>query len=116
MPAKAADAAMDVAGTHVAEHINFRGQNLVLNGAGLRRILFLKAYVAALYLRDRQQAPKTILAPDVPRSMRVTLLRDMDTKRNIAALKGGLEDNNSLAELAAVQEEVDQFFAFLKVV
>jgi len=113
-PAKATESARDVAGTHVADHIYYRGQNLVLNGAGLRRILFFKAYVAALYLPNRQREPQTILSPDVPRSLRVTLLRDMDTKRNIAALKGGLIDNNSPAELEAVQSEVDQFFAFLK--
>lgn len=105
---------LEVAGVSVTDHISVAGQNLVLNGAGLRRILFLKVYVAALYLPERQRDPRAILDRDSPRSLRVTLLRDMDTETNIQALKGGLIDNNTPSELEAVQAEVDQFLGFLK--
>lgn len=112
-PAQASRPTTDVAGVRVADHISVAGQHLVLNGAGLRRILFLKVYVAALYLPQRQQDPRAILDRDIPRSMRVTLLRDMDAETNIQALKGGLIDNNSPSELEAVHGEVEQFLGFL---
>lgn len=114
LPALASPHAHEVAGVRLTDHIRFDGQNLVLNGAGLRRILFLKVYVAALYLPERQRDPRAILDRDNPRSLRVTLLRDMDTDTNIQALKGGLVDNNSPSELDAIQKEVDQFLGFLK--
>lgn len=113
-PVQASHAMTVVAGVRVADHISVAGQPLVLNGAGLRRILFLKVYVAALYLPERQQDPRAILDRDTPRSLRVTLLRDMDTETNIQVLKGGLIDNNTPSELEAVQAEVDQFLGYLK--
>lgn len=113
-PAQASRPTADIAGVRVADHINVAGQHLVLNGAGLRRILFLKVYVAALYLPQRQHNTRAILDRDTPRSLQVTLLRDMDTDRNIEALKDGLIDNNSPADLEAVQAEVAQFLSYLK--
>lgn len=113
-PTQASPGLHEVAGVRVSGHISLAGQNLVLNGAGLRRILFLKVYVAALYLPERQHDTRSILDRDIPRSLRVTLLRDLNTEQNIAALKGGLVDNNSPGELDAVQQEVAQFLAFLK--
>lgn len=113
-PAQASRPTTDVAGVRVVGHVSVAGQNLVLNGAGLRRILFLKVYVAALYLPQRQHDSHAILERDIPRSLRVTLLRDLSTEQNIEALKGGLVANNSPADLDAIQPEVAQFLSFLK--
>lgn len=105
---------VDVAGVHLTDRISVAGQPLVLNGAGLRRILFMKIYVAALYLPERHRDPRAILDRDRPRSLRVTLLRDLSTDENIAVLKDGLVANNSPAEVEAIQPELGRFLGYLQ--
>lgn len=114
LPTLASSRALDVAGVPLPGQVSVAGCSLVLNGAGLRRILFTKVYVAALYLPERRHDTRAILDRDMPRSLRVTLLRDLSTDQNIEALKGGLIANNSPAELEAIQEEVARFLSFLK--
>ncbi|MCP5276944.1 MAG: chalcone isomerase family protein [Thiobacillus sp.] len=114
MPAPASPRALAVAGVPLTDQVSVAGQKLLLNGAGLRRILFLKVYVAALYLPERRHEPRAILDRDIPRSLRVTLLRDLSTDQNIEALKGGLVANNNAAEMEAIQAELAQFLGYLK--
>lgn len=113
-PAWAVQAGVEVAGVRFPAQAQVAGNPLVLNGAGLRRILLMKIYAVGLYLPARMQTPSAILGRDGPRSMRVSLLRDVSTDENVDALLDGLVDNNSPAEMAAIQGEVAQFFRLLK--
>lgn len=100
----------------LADQATLAGRTLVLNGAGLRKYLGFQVYVAALYLpRPTRQAPQA-LRPDTPRRLQLTLLRDTTTEQNLDALKGGLEDNNSAEELAALHEEIEQLLALIRTV
>ena len=49
--------AATVAGVNIADTTTVNGQNLVLNGAGLRKKLFIKVYTGALYLPAKQANP-----------------------------------------------------------
>jgi len=42
--------AVEVAGAKIEDTVSVSNQNLVLNGAGIRKKLFIKVYVGALYL------------------------------------------------------------------
>lgn len=103
-----------VAGIELVTHIRIAETDLWLNGAGLRRILLLKVYVAALYLPDRQHDSHAILDRDMPRALRLTLLRDLSTDQNLEALKRGLMNNNTPAELEAIQGEVERFLGLIR--
>lgn len=104
----------DVDGVAVADHASVAGQALVLNGAGLRTILGFRVYVAALYLPERLSRVTDILQGDLPRRMRITLLRDTTTEQNLEALEGGMIANNTPAEMAAVQGDIEHFFSLLR--
>jgi hypothetical protein len=112
--ARAGASGMEVAGVRFPAQMQVAGRSLVLNGAGLRRILFMKVYAVGLYLPARSHMPAAILDRDGPRSMRVSLLREVSTEDNVDALLDGLNDNNSSTEMAAIQGEVTQFLSLLK--
>ena len=82
---------------------------LVLNGVGVRNLLFLDMYQIALYLPRKLNDPQDILDQDIPRRLRITLLRDVSAQQDLKYLLGGLTDNNSAEELAAIQAPIDQF-------
>jgi hypothetical protein len=65
----------------------------VLNGAGLRKKLFIKVYVGALYLGSKQSNAAAILAADTPRRMVMHFLFDVGKGKIAEAWEEGLEDN-----------------------
>jgi hypothetical protein len=45
--------------------------------------------------------------------LRITLLRDVSAQQDLKYLLGGLTDNNSAAELAAIQVPLEQFMTLM---
>lgn len=113
-PAGATSPSTDVAGVRLPDHINVAGRDMVLNGAGLRRILLLKIYVAALYLPQRRHDSHAILEQNMPRSLLLTLVRDLSTEQNLEALKDGLIANNTPSVLESIRPEVEQFLGYIR--
>ncbi len=109
----AAASAVEVGGIRLDEKANVGGQELVLNGAGLRTRVFIKVYVASLWLPAKAGALSGVLAKG-PRRVQMNLLRDLSADQLVNALVDGLKDNNSEAELAAIKAQVDQMVATMK--
>lgn len=105
---------LQLAGVSVPGQASIGGRHLQLNGSGVRTLLGFRVYVASLYLPAPTRDVARILDGDTARSLQVTLLRDTTTEQNLGALKGGLIDNNTPEELAAIQTEIDLFFALIK--
>lgn len=101
--------AAEVAGVPVDERLKVGGNELVLNGAGLRSKLFVKVYVGALYAPRKTAAAAALIDSTAPRRMALRLLRDIDADTLYSALRDGLKDNCSDAELANLGPQVDQF-------
>ncbi|HVS30725.1 MAG TPA: chalcone isomerase family protein [Thermoanaerobaculia bacterium] len=90
--ALAAEAA-NVGGVNISDTSIVGGQDLVLNGAGLRKKLFIKVYTGALYLPAKQASPERILAADTPRQMVMHFVYDVDKGKIAEAWEEGLEAN-----------------------
>ncbi|PKO90847.1 MAG: hypothetical protein CVU16_09015 [Betaproteobacteria bacterium HGW-Betaproteobacteria-10] len=101
--------AAEVAGVKIDEQIKLGNSALVLNGAGLRSKFFIKVYVGALYVTEKSATPAALLEAGSPRRMTLRLLRDLDADSLYGALRDGLKENNSEAELAALKGPTDQF-------
>jgi len=93
--------AADVAGVKMDDKTAVNGQNLVLNGAGVRKKLFIKIYVGGLYLPAKMSNPASILASDTPRRMVLHFLYGVSKDQMCDAWEEGLEANtpNSSAEV-----------------
>ena len=93
--------AATVAGTKIEDTSTVAGQNLVLNGAALRKKFVVKVYVGALYLPSKQTSAASILAADAPRRQVMHFLYDVDKGKMVEAWEEGLKDNtpNASAEV-----------------
>ena len=76
------------------ETLQATGTPLVLNGLGLRKAyVFVKVYVAGLYLPQKTNQSAQILRDDMPRTLLIRLVRDVTQKELIDAWTKGFEDN-----------------------
>ena len=114
LSATAVAQSLQVAGIEIAEQVSLDGQKLLLNGSGVRKLFGFRVYVAALYLPSPARSASRVLERDQPRRLQITLLRDTSTEQNLDALKEGLIDNNSEAEMEALRPEVNRFFASIQ--
>lgn len=106
--------AAEVAGVKIDEHIKVGANELVLNGAGLRSKVFIKVYVGSLYVTQKASTAAALIETPSARRMSLRLLRDLDSDTLYGALRDGLKDNNSEAELNALKASVDQFAEIMK--
>ncbi len=105
--------AADVGGVKLADKASVGGQELVLNGAGIRTRAIFKVYVGSLYVPAKAGDLAGVLA-NGPRRLQMNLLRDLSADQLIDALNEGLKDNNSEAELAAVKAQQAQLATIMK--
>ena len=106
--------AAEVAGVKVDEQVKVGASELLLNGAGLRTKVFIKVYVGALYVTEKSNQPAALLEATTPRRMTMRMLRDIDSDTLYGALRDGLKDNHSEAELAALKVPTEQFAEIMK--
>jgi hypothetical protein len=95
--------ALTLAGVNMEDRVTVGGQTLVLNGAGLRKKLFIKVYVGGLYLTAKNANAAAIMAADAPRRQVMHFLYSVSKDQMCDAWKEGLEDNtkNPSAEVKA---------------
>ena len=105
--------ATEVGGVKLDDKISLGGQDLVLNGAGVRTRAIFKVYVASLYVPEKTADPAVVLAKG-PRRIQLNLLRTLSADQLADALNDGLAEANSPAELAAIKPQSDQLVGILK--
>ena len=104
----------EVSGVKVDDKASVGGQELVLNGAGMRQRLVFNVYVGALYVPQKTSIPAEVTAKNQPRRMSLLLQRDVSADMLLEALRAGLADNNSQAQLDAIKPQVEQFATIFK--
>ncbi len=85
--------AATVGGVDISDKTTAGGQTLVLNGAGLRKKLFIKVYTGALYLPSKQTSPERILAADTARQLVMHFVFDVEKEKIAEAWQEGLVAN-----------------------
>jgi len=95
LPVALPAAAGELAGVEMPDAATVGGEKLVLNGMGLRKKLFIKVYVAGLYLPAKQSDGKKVLAADTPRRTEMHFLYGVDRQKICDAWDEALEGNVS---------------------
>jgi hypothetical protein len=92
------------------------GQTLVLNGAGVRKKLFIKVYVGGLYLPSKQHEAAAILAADTPRQMVMDFIFSAGKAKIAEAWEEGLQTNtpSASAEVKAAFKTLSSWMEDLK--
>jgi Chalcone isomerase-like len=105
--------AIELAGAKIDDKASVGGQELVLNGAGIRTRAIFKVYVGCLYLPAKAGDLAGVLAKG-PRRIQLSILRSLTAEQLSDALVDGLKDNNSTDELAAVKTQTAELVTTMK--
>lgn len=95
-------------GIRLAQH------ELRLNGLGVRRIFFVKAYVAGLYLNEKAATPAALVALPGPKRLQLRMLRGAGPDDFNSALVAGIRKNAGEAELLRLADRVSQLELTIK--
>ncbi len=107
-------AAVEVAGVKFEDQASVAGQELVLNGAGVRTRVFIKVYAAGLYGAQKSSNAATIIGAKTHRRMQLSMLRDVGADQFTDALKDGIDNNTPQAELDAIKGETEQLLNIMR--
>lgn len=105
--------AAEVAGVKLDDKVIVGGQELTLNGAGIRTRAVFKVYVGSLYLPAKATTSAAALAKG-PRRIQLNLLRNLSPDQLVDALVDGLKDNTSEAEFATLKPQTDQLASIMR--
>lgn len=97
--------AATLAGVEMPNQVTVDGTTLVLNGIGLRTAFFVKAYVGALYLKERTTHGKVVLDSPQPKQVVLKFLRDIGRDR----LASGWADELRKVSGKSAKPSIDQF-------
>jgi hypothetical protein len=111
LPVPAATATL--AGVTVLDKMEIDGHALVLNGVGLRKKLFIKVYVGALYLPQKELSAPKALGADSFRLMVFHFLYSVSREQMCDAWGKGLRDNTP-APATQVTENFTQLCAWME--
>ncbi|MBX2879424.1 MAG: chalcone isomerase family protein [Granulosicoccus sp.] len=100
-----------IAGVTLDDTINIDGTALVLNGAGLRKKLFIKLYVGSLYVAEKSADATQLIEAQSPMMIQLNILSDLLTRdKMIKALQDGFSKSTN-GDVSAIQEQIDQLIA-----
>ena len=100
--------AADVGGVNVPETVTVDGKALKLNGAGVRKKMMFKVYVAALYVETPSKNAAELISSNQVKSMRLHMTRNVEGAKVSGAVADGFA-LNSKAALPKLQARLDQF-------
>lgn len=104
---------VEVAGVTVPDTTkHYTGMSLVLNGAGVRKKLFFKIYVAALFLPAKNTEVDNILVHDQLNKITMNFIySDVSKEKMQAAWREGFKENLSAEAYQKIEERLNQFTA-----
>jgi len=104
-----AAAAVDVGGVKFDESNKVAGQDLKLNGAGMRTKFVVKVYAAGLYLPEKKTTVADVLKVDGARRVTLVMARDVSSEDFGNAFMEGLNDNVDKTEKAKIVSQIGKF-------
>jgi Chalcone isomerase-like len=103
-----------IAGRHFDDHIRLADTDLVLNGMGLRAVLWFKGYAAGLYLHDKATSLPKVLSISGPKRVQIQMLLEVKAQEFVKAVDVGMQRNHTEAEHKALQERIQRFNATIE--
>jgi len=97
-------------GVQFDDRISLAGQELLLNGTGLRSAGWFKAYVAALYLPRRAASAAEVLAQAGPKRVRLVMMVDAPALELAKGFDKGVMRNAASAEAQALRPRLARMF------
>ncbi len=108
--------AAELAGVHVDDSVTTAsGDQLVLNGMGLREKLWIDVYVGSLYLSAKASNVAEIIAQPGPVRIDMDIVyKEISSKKLNKAWKEGFEKNQPPERLKTLQSRIDRFYTLFE--
>lgn len=84
------------------------GQELQLNGYGLRSAFIVKGYVAALYLPEKARNAAVVLGGRGPKRLQIRPLREVESEAFVRTIRDGMRENHSETQLRRFNDRLRQ--------
>lgn len=103
--------ATTIAGIEIPETLDAGEHTLYLNGAGMRKKLFIDAYVACLYVPEPETDPERILNADEPQAVIMHITSKMVTRERLTASLPKDLRRSTDSDLDSIRPQVDLLLA-----
>lgn len=108
-----ATAQTKINGVTVEKQLTVQGQDLMLNGAGMREKLWFDLYVGALYLESKNTDGRALVKADKPMAIVLDITDELVTQdKMITAVEDGFDESCNSKERKAIKKEIQQFIGF----
>ncbi len=91
-------------------------QQVVLNGAGIRKKFLVKVYIGALYVGHKMHTADEVLADNGVKRMSFHLLWNVSGKQVLEGINEAFLPNNSEAEMQPLEMRLNQFADIFKAI
>jgi hypothetical protein len=107
--------AVEISGIQIPEQVEISGQELKLNGAGLRKKFFARIYVAGLYLPEQTADADEVIAMAGPKRITMQFLYDeVGVEKITRGWTDGFRNNTSPEQMKVLQTRLDHFNALFE--
>ncbi len=104
----------EVGGVSLPDTLSAGETQLVLNGTGLRKKLFIKVYAAGLYLKEKQSDPAAVIQKDQPMAIRMHFIYDGVTSEQLVETWNEGFSAATGGQTAPLQDRISAFNALFK--
>ena len=93
--------------------VTFNGEELTINGAGIREKFFFDIYAGGLYLKSKSKNGNTIASQDETMAIKLHILSGMMSRSKMAgALRDGF-DKSTDGNTKSLDERIEKFISFI---
>jgi hypothetical protein len=104
--------AKEIGGVNLPDFLKAGENKLLLNGAGLRKKLFIKVYAGGLYLTKSTKDPQKIIQADEPMAVRMHFIYDgVSGEKLVNGWNEGF-DKATGGNISDIKKEIDLFNSF----
>ncbi len=110
--------AIEVGGKQVPDTLKAGNENLLLNGAGIRKKFGMKIYACGLYLKQKNNNGNKVLMADEPMAIRLHIISSLVSPKKMSkSTRKGFK--GSMAALSSsiktnIQPQIEQFIALFQ--
>jgi hypothetical protein len=110
----AAATAAELEGVRLEDSIRVDGEELVLNGIGLRTRMFFKVYVGGLYFGKRVTTTQAALEMKGAKRVIFVMLREASAEQFVESIDESLKQNSTPEEQARIKPHSDALYAMIR--
>lgn len=104
--------AMDIGKVSIPDTMTVGSDELILNGAGIRKKAIFKIYVGALYLTSEESDPQVIIENDDPMAIRMHFVRKNVTPQQLTKAWNDGFENATGGDTSHISNEIDTFNSY----